>query len=112
MLCYKTKSSRATNVIPSPISFTMTIMPRSTNATKKDDAQLQSNMVKYEIPPPSAYQEQYETLPMPHAPLQGFSQHSYPQDTMKEYPLGQEPSLAETLVGYPPEHIYESIDVI
>ena len=78
-----------------------------------DDKQPQSNMVQYdELPPPPAYQEQYETLPMPHAPLQGFSQHSYPQDTMKEYPLGQEPSLAETLVGYPPEHIYESIDVI
>ena len=70
-------------------------------------------MVQYdELPPPPAYQEQYETLPMPYAPLKGFSQHDYPKDTKQGYPLGQEPSLSETLVGYPPEHIYESINII
>ena len=110
MLCYKTKSSRATNVMPPPISLTMTIMPRSTNATE-DDKQPQSNMVQYdELPPPPAYQERYETLQMPHAPLTGFSQHCYPKDTKQGYPLGQEPSLAKTLVGYSPEHTYESIN--
>ena len=63
------------------LSLTMTIMPRSTNATE-DDKQPQSNMIQYdELPPSPAYQEQYETLPMPYAPLKGFSQHDYPEDT-------------------------------
>ena len=99
-------------MMPPPISLTMTIMPRSTNATE-GDKQLQSNMVRYiydELPPPPTYQEQYEILPMPYAPLKGFSQHDYPEDTKQGYPLGQEPPLAETLVGYPPEHTYESIN--
>lgn len=62
-LCHKTKSYRATNVMPPPTSITMTTMPISTNATNQ-----------VQLP---TYLEQQQ------APL------AYPQQVLQEYPPQQ-----------------------
>ena len=73
---------------------TMTTLPRSISATDYEQPQSAVHI----------YEEQHtcKALPMPHPPLQGFSQHSYPKNTKQGYHLGQKPPLdyEETSFGW------------